>query len=285
MRKIILNVRTSLLTNVARRILSITSNTSSLRCYADKSTVLQEEVDKFSQISKAWWDVNGPMHALHTLNDLRVPFARDGFLNSRLVPVKFCTGPHPLKGFKFVDVGCGAGIYSEALARIGADVTGIDASEELIKVAREHAALDQSLADNLRYLNVTIEKHLEEASCRYDALVCSEVIEHVENVDVFTEICVKLVKPGGSLFFTTINQNLLSGFLMIFMAENVTKLIPKGTHQYRLLVPPEKLKRMLKSNGCHIAKVHGTFILPNCRWIWVRSTLCTYALHAIKANV
>ena len=143
--------------------------------------------------------------------------------------------------FRILDVGCGAGILSEALARIGADVTGIDACFDNIEVARDHAANDKSL-ENLKYLNTNIEDHADEVGEYYDAVVASEVIEHVDNQEVFVSKCSSVCKSSGSMFMTTISKTQLSWLVAIVGAEYVLRLLPTGTHEWDKFITPQNLR-------------------------------------------
>ncbi|GAB6026696.1 Hexaprenyldihydroxybenzoate methyltransferase, mitochondrial [Chamberlinius hualienensis] len=252
-----------------------------------RTTIVNDEVQKFKQYAVDWWDPNGPVKALHTLNKIRVPFTIEGVQNNPLQPSsgsKARNDQFPLQNYKLIDVGCGAGLFSEALAKLGADTTGLDAGEDLINVAKQHASLNPNLSENLHYVNTTVEEHVKENSASYDVLTCSEVIEHVNNPEFFVEQCAKLVKPGGSLIFTTINRNLLSGFVVIFLMENVFKIIPKGTHQYDMLVIPKELKRMLKSNNCDERKLQGFYLLPSLNWKVSSPAALHYGIHAVKSS-
>ena len=143
--------------------------------------------------------------------------------------------------FRILDVGCGAGILSEAMARIGADVTGIDACFDNIEVARDHAANDQSL-ESLKYLNTSIEDHADEVGEYYDAVVASEVIEHVDNQEMFVSKCSSVCKSSGSLFMTTISKTQLSWLVAIVGAEYVLRLLPTGTHEWDKFITPQTLR-------------------------------------------
>ncbi|GAB6026697.1 Hexaprenyldihydroxybenzoate methyltransferase, mitochondrial [Chamberlinius hualienensis] len=277
------------------RVLFIRDFNSSFRTlarqYSDQSsqTVVKDEVLKFSEYASKWWDPNGPTKTLQTFNMKRVPFITESILNNPSQPSsgpksENRNGPETLKGFKLIDIGCGAGLLSEALAKLGADTTGLDAGKDLIDVARRHASLNPNLSKNLRYVNTTVEDHVNENSSSYDALTCSEVIEHVNNPEFFVKQCVKLVKPGGSLVFTTMNRTLLSGFIVIFLAEYLIKEIPKGTHQYNMFIRPEDLEKMLKSNNCDIRKTQGLLALPTRTWITVPTSCVHYAMHAVKTT-
>lgn len=263
------------------------------------TTVNDRELKKFDEIHEDWWDTTGPMLGLHMFNNLRVNFIRDELLNARNVdrrphhsddrPVNVVRRePFPLKGFKIADVGCGAGILSESLVKLGAEVTGIDAAPELIMTAREHANSNPSIsaavvANNLKYCNETVDEHAGRHARKYDAIVCSEVIEHVNEKEFFIESCVELVKNGGSLIFTTVNRTLAAWASVIFWSENIVKKIPKGTHQYSMFITPEEMEKILSKNGCFMRTLQGTCAKPNLQEFFYTDTLqFCYAMHAIK---
>ncbi|CAK9826995.1 Ubiquinone biosynthesis O-methyltransferase, mitochondrial [Anthophora retusa] len=236
-----------------------------------KSTVDVTTVDLHSKLSNKWWDVNGEMRALHALNPLRVQFVRDGLANTG---VKAECPYLPLEGIKILDVGCGGGLLSEPLARIGAEVTGIDASPDLIATAKEHAALDPNLDGKLNYIQTAIENFASDNKETYNAVVASEVIEHC---------CVNTLKPGGSIFLTTLNKTLPSWLGGIIAAEHVLKLVPKGTHDWNKFITPPEIQYLLESCGCKTKLIHGMFynLLKN-EWFWMTSTVINYAVHAVK---
>lgn len=159
-----------------------------------KVTVDQGEVDKLSKLSPKWWNTNGEMRALHSMNKLRVQLVRECLIYSKHGSFDKLNQAQPLEGFKIIDVGCGGGILTEPLARIGADVTGLDASNELIDVAKDHASKDPAIAENIEYICGTIEEHAKENPERYDAVVASEVLEHVVEKDLFLESCANSLK-------------------------------------------------------------------------------------------
>lgn len=150
-----------------------------------KSTVDLTDIDHFSKLHNKWWDVNGEIRPLHALNPLRIQLIRDGLAN---IGVKIECPYLPLEGIKILDVGCGGGLLSESLARIGADVTGIDASSELITAAKQHAVLDASLDGKLNYFQTIIEDFALNNKEAYNAVVASEVIEHVNNKELFLKV-------------------------------------------------------------------------------------------------
>lgn len=159
-----------------------------------KVTIDQAEVDKLSKLSPKWWNTNGEMRALHSMNKLRVQLVRECLIYKKHGSFDVLNQAQPLKGFKIIDVGCGGGILSEPLARIGADVTGLDASIELIDVAKDHASKDATIAENVQYICGTIEDHAKENAECYDAVVASEVLEHVVEKDLFLESCANSLK-------------------------------------------------------------------------------------------
>lgn len=150
-----------------------------------RSTVNLPTVDHHSKLSNIWWDTNGEMRALHTLNPLRIQFVRDGLANTG---IRSECAYLPLRGTKILDVGCGGGILSEPLARIGAEVTGIDASSDLIATAKEHAALDSDLDGRINYIQTVIENFSPDNKETYNAVIASEVVEHVEDKELFLKV-------------------------------------------------------------------------------------------------
>jgi len=247
------------------------------------STFNQEEVDKFRAMSDDWWSPHGLCRPLHSMNRLRVPLIRDGLINSGVTNPDLAHSDKPLAGMRILDVGCGGGIVSEALARIGADVTGIDACRENIEAAKIHLEFDPSLTNNLKYICTTVEDHIKSVSDEYDAIVASEVIEHVDNPEVFVRKCCEVLKLEGSFFLTTINRSTRSWLLAIIGAEYVLGLLPKGTHDWTKFLTPAELGDMLSQGGCQTRLVNGMMYLPVFnKWSWVSDFSVNYALHAVK---
>lgn len=211
------------------------------------STVDDKDVRHHSQFSEDWWDTHGQLKPLHSFNPLRVKFVRDGLRNTGH---KSINASRPLEGLKILDVGCGGGILSEPLARLGANVTGLDASLELIAIAEEHKKLDKNLAINLNYVQNVIEDWKEENKGKFDAVVASEILEHVIDPDLFLKSCSEVLKPNGSIFITTINKTPLSFLGAIIAAEYVFKILPLGTHDWNKFISPEETRRIL--NKCEL---------------------------------
>lgn len=251
---------------------------------SDKSntSVNQQEVDKFRSLASQWWDPSGDFKALHSFNTLRIPLVRDGILQTRKVPKEIANSSRPLKNFNIIDVGCGGGVLSEPLSRLGANVTGIDPAEECISIANQHLAKDSSLT-NLKYLKETAEQHVASSSDHYDAVILSEVAEHADNLKLLMISCINLLKADGSIFVTTINQTFSAWILAILVAENVLRVLPPGTHDYKKLVRPEDLEQLLLAGGCQVHLVHGMMYNPFCNsWHWTKDTSINYAMHAVK---
>ncbi|XP_062846293.1 ubiquinone biosynthesis O-methyltransferase, mitochondrial [Trichomycterus rosablanca] len=256
------------------------------------SSVDPDEIRKFQVLANKWWDVQGEFAALHSMNDLRVPFIRDNLLNVHGVR----QGGRPLAGLRILDVGCGGGLLTEPLGRLGADVLGIDPVEVSVRTAELHSSLDPALRERVRYRACTLEELTEEGGEEekteeeekeeaFDAIVASEVVEHLAELDTFIHCCYHLLKPAGSLFITTINRTQLSYMLAIIMAEQVLHMVPRGTHQWDKFITPVELETLLESSGISVQCVRGMRCNPlTGGWSWQRSTDVNYALHAIKQS-
>lgn len=285
----------------ARFGIALTSGCSSrnltltrLRCTATasstgsrQSTVFEENRSKFDALVHQWWDPEGEFSALARMNALRIPLIRDGLLQTgrSAVTSSATSRTKPLLGLKILDVGCGGGLLSEPLARLGATVTGIDPTPGSIDVARTHADRDPEIKNNISYEATEIGTLLQRG-VKYDAVVASEVVEHVQNYSSFIKSCVELTEDGGSLFFTTINRTVPSYLIAKIAAEYVFRIVPPGLHDWNMFVPPEQLEEALESSGCYVRLVHGTMYNPLTRaWSWVDCTSLTYALHAVKDRV
>lgn len=225
------------------------------------------ELAKFASRAADWWDRDGPFRTLHEINDLRV-----GYLAERAA----------LSGARVLDVGCGGGILSEALARRGADVVGIDPAEENLAVARAHAAAGQ-LAIDYRSVDIGTLAATEPGS--FDVVACLEVIEHVPAPSALVAACAALLKPGGAAFFSTINRNAKSFLLGIVAAEYVLRLVPRGTHEYAKLVRPSELGQHCRSAGLAVRGLCGLRFDPFGRVHRLSADVdVNYFLHAVKSG-
>ncbi|XP_036147202.1 ubiquinone biosynthesis O-methyltransferase, mitochondrial isoform X2 [Monomorium pharaonis] len=246
------------------------------------STIDSKEIEHFSTFKNDWWDKNGLHSDLHLYAPIRVKFVRDGLANAGM---QILNPAFPLEGVKIVDVGCGGGILTERLARIGAQVTGIDPSAELINVANEHAKLDPDVAERLNYIYTTVEDFSRKKGESYDAAVVSEVLEHVNNPQLFLKKCVKMIKPGGSIFITTENRT-LAAWSFIIATEYIFRRIPLGTHEWNKFISPHEVQRILDDCNCRTRLIHGMKMNPllshSKQWTWSSCTAIFYGLHAIK---
>mgnify|MGYP002354243142 CR=1 FL=1 len=203
-----------------------------------------DEITKFDNVSHIWWDPKGEMGTLHTINPLRAKFIMDNI-----------DPPNP----RIIDVGCGGGILSEALARAGAQVTGIDLSLASLEAARQHALAGGLTID---YRAVTAEQIAEEQPESFDAVTCLEMLEHVPEPQKVIVACAKLVKPGGRVFFSTINRTLKSLVAVILIGENILRLLPRGTHDYRKLIRPSELKAWSRESGLEFVQIASLMYNP-----------------------
>ena len=206
--------------------------------------VHQHEIHKFGSQAERWWDPGGEFKTLHAVNPLRLQFIQ-AYLN--------------LGGSRIVDVGCGGGILSEGLSRAGGEVFGIDLSEELLDVADLHG-LDSGVKVN--YRKISVEQLADEQPDSFDVVTCMEMLEHVPNPVSVVKSCAKLVKPGGKVFFSTLNRHPKAFLLAIVAAEHVLRMIPKGTHDYNTFIKPSELSRWARESGLDLLGTEGVAYNP-----------------------
>ena len=204
----------------------------------------QSELDKFAELATRWWDAEGPQKPLHALNPVRLDYV---------------AARRPLAGAKVLDVGCGGGLLSEAMARAGAEVTAIDLAPELVRVARLHALESKVQVD---YRVQAVEALAAEAAGGFDAVTCMEMLEHVPDPGAIITACAQLLKPGGRLFLSTLNRTPAAFALAIVGAEYVARLLPRGTHQYRDFIRPSELAAWLREAGLALEDVSGMAYEP-----------------------
>ncbi|MGO8953617.1 MAG: bifunctional 2-polyprenyl-6-hydroxyphenol methylase/3-demethylubiquinol 3-O-methyltransferase UbiG [Rhodomicrobium sp.] len=214
-----------------------------------------EEVRRFERLAKEWWDERGKFRALHAINPARLAFIVQEVQRWRSGTVQVF---RPLEGLSVIDIGCGGGILSEPLARLGAGVTGIDPVEESIGVAKAHA---QALGLAIAYRSATAEDIVREGQV-FDAVIASEVVEHVADVDSFLRTCRALCKPGGLLILSTLNRTAKSYGLAIVAAERVLGLVPPGTHDWKKFIKPEELEASLSAAGFKRLSLSGIVFHP-----------------------
>jgi 2-polyprenyl-6-hydroxyphenyl methylase / 3-demethylubiquinone-9 3-methyltransferase len=227
---------------------------------ARASTVDSAEVERFARQAGDWWAPRGPMAALHKLNPVRIAYIRDR------AAARFDRDPKTLdclKGLRVLDIGCGGGVLSEPLARLGAAMVGVDPAEENIDVARAHAE-EQGVA--IDYRAGTAEA-LAEAGERFDAVLAMEVVEHVADVPLFVSTCASMVKPGGLMVAATLNRTLKSFALAIVGAEYILRWLPRGTHQWDKFVTPRELETAVENSGLRVIGERGVIYNPFAdRW-------------------
>lgn len=221
---------------------------------AASASVDSREIDKFNKLAATWWDPQGPMWPLHTLNNLRSRY----IVEQVALHFKTDASQLPLDGLRVLDIGCGGGLLSEAMARAGARVHGVDISDGNIAVAREHA----EALDSAPVYELCTAEALYQRGERYDVVLNMEVVEHVADLPAFMQACNGMVNDGGLQFIATINRNLLSWLSAIIAVEYVLKWLPRGTHQYRRLVKPAELQRLLQRDGLHEIRSTGVFVNP-----------------------
>lgn len=208
------------------------------------SNVDAVEIEKFSALAHKWWDPNSEFRPLHEINPLRL-----GYINDIT----------PLSGKTVLDVGCGGGILSEALAGAGATVTGIDLADKSLSVAKLHLL---ESGKQVEYRKVAVEVLAEERPASYDVVTCMEMLEHVPDPAAVVAACAKLVKPNGHVFFSTLNRNPKSYLFAIIGAEYVLNLLPRGTHDYAKFIKPSELAQWCRNAGLNVGDVTGMSYNP-----------------------
>ena len=199
------------------------------------STINKDEIEKFSKLANEWWDIEGKFKPLHMFNPIRIEY----ILNISQSYFKISKSNQlPLKNLKILDIGCGGGLISEPMCRLGANVTGIDASEKNINIAKLHASKNNL---NIKYLH-TVPENFDQKD-KFDIILNLEVVEHVENLDLYLSSCHKLLKQNGIIFTATINKTFTSYIKAIIGAEYILRWLPIGTHDWNKFLKPEELEK------------------------------------------
>ena len=212
------------------------------------NTINKKEIEKFSKIAEEWWDPHGKFKPLHKFNPIRISYIKESIINSFKLKEKV----KPLEKVKILDIGCGGGLLSEPMSRLGADVMGIDASDKNIEIAKFHAKKDNL---NIKYLCASPEKL--NTSTKFDVILNMEIVEHVKDVDFFLQSCSKLLRKNGIMFVATINKTLKSYFFAIIGAEYILRWLPIGTHEWEKFVKPDELVKILKKYDLKLDSLDG----------------------------
>ena len=244
---------------------------------AKLSTVDQGEIEKFSAMAADWWDPDGKFKPLHQLNESRLQFIRQQSCRHFAKDDRALT---PFEGLSVIDVGCGGGLISEPMARLGGSVTGVDAAPANIEVACLHAA-ESGLA--IDYRCATAEAEVDSGR-QYDLVLALEIVEHVADVDTFLGSLGRLVRPGGGLFLSTLNRTAKAFLLAIVGAEYLLRWLPRGTHDWQRFVKPSEMTRPLRRNGLKVQAISGLVYNPLAdRWhLDERDLDVNYILFATK---
>ena len=238
------------------------------------SSVNKKEIEKFSKMAAEWWDPEGKFKPLHKFNPIRIKYIKDNIIYS----FKLKSKEKPLQKINILDIGCGGGLLSEPMARLGANVTGIDASDKNIKIAKLHAKKNKL---NINYFCSSPEKL--KIKKKFDVILNMEIIEHVEDINFFIKSCSKLLKKNGLMFVATLNKTLKSYVFAIIGAEYVLRWLPIGTHDWEKFVKPEDLKNILSKNNLKIEKIDGmNFDILKDEWNISKDTSINYIAKFLK---
>ena len=238
------------------------------------SSVNKKEIEKFSRMASEWWDPKGKFKPLHKFNPIRIKYIKENIINNFKIKNKI----KPLRGVNILDIGCGGGLLSEPMQRMGANVTGIDASTKNIKIAKLHAKKNKL---NINYLCTSPEKL--RINKKFDVILNMEIVEHVEDIQFFLESCSKLLKKNGIMFVATINKTLKSYMFAIIGAEYVLRWLPIGTHEWEKFVNPDDLKNILKKNNLTLSRLDGmNFNIIKDEWKISKDLSINYIAKFIK---
>jgi len=238
------------------------------------SSVNKKEIEKFSKIAAEWWDPSGKFKPLHKFNPIRIKYIKENIISNFKLRIK----KKPLDKINILDIGCGGGLLSEPMTRLGANVTGIDASNKNINIAKLHAKKNKLKID---YLCSSPEKL--KIKKKFDVILNMEIIEHVEDINFFINSCSKLLKKNGLMFVATLNKTLKSYMFAIIGAEYVLRWLPIGTHDWEKFVRPEDLKKILGKNSLKLEKLDGmNFNIIKDEWSVSSDTSINYIAKFIK---
>ena len=238
------------------------------------TSINKKEIEKFSKIAAEWWDPEGKFKPLHKFNPIRIKYIKENIIHN----FKLKNKSKSLSGINILDIGCGGGLLSEPMSRMGANVTGIDASDKNIKIAKLHSKKNKL---KINYLCSSPEKL--KSTKKFDVILNMEIVEHVEDIDFFLKSCSKLLKKNGLMFVATINKTLKSYIFAIVGAEYVLRWLPIGTHEWEKFVKPEDLKKILMKYDLSLNKLEGmNFNIIKDEWSISRDLSVNYIAKFIK---
>ena len=217
------------------------------------NTIDKKEIEKFSKIAEEWWNPTGKFKPLHKFNPIRIKYIKNNLIND----FNLANKKKPLNGLKILDVGCGGGLLSEPLARLGAKVTGIDPIKRNIEIAKHHLKKSKL---NIKYYNFSPENFI--TNSKYDVILNMEIVEHVDNVNFFIKESTKFLKKSGVMFVATLNQTLKSYIFAILGAEYILKWLPIGTHDWQKFIKPDELIKICKKNSLKLESIDGVSFNP-----------------------
>ena len=238
------------------------------------NTINKKEIEKFSKIAEEWWNPSGKFKPLHKFNPIRISYIKENIISTFNIK----DGKKPLENVKILDIGCGGGLLTEPMSRMGAKITGIDASERNIQIAKLH-----SKKDNLEIDYFCCSPENFNPKEKFDVILNMEIVEHVENVDFFLESCAKLLRKNGIMFVATLNKTLKSYFFAIVGAEYIMRWLPIGTHEWDKFVKPEQLIKIQENKKMKIEKLDGMkFNLIKDEWKLSKDKSVNYIAKFIK---
>ena len=238
------------------------------------NSINKKEIEKFSKIAEEWWDPNGKFKPLHNFNPIRIRYIKENIIKD----FKIRSSDKPLKNIKLLDIGCGGGLLSEPMCRLGANVVSIDASKRNIEVAKFHAK-----KNNLKIDYKVASPEMLKNKTRFDVILNMEIVEHVNDIDFFIKESSKLLKKNGIMFIATLNKTLKSYVFAIVGAEYILKWLPIGTHDWEKFVKPSELIRISKKNNLSLKKLDGmNFNILDNSWKVTGDTSVNYITKFIK---
>ena len=238
------------------------------------NTINKKEIEKFSKIAEEWWDPKGKFKPLHKFNPTRIAYIKENIIKTFKLDQK----KSPLRNVKILDIGCGGGLLSEPMCRLGAEITAIDASRRNIQVAKLHAK-----KNNLKIDYICTSPERMKVKSQFDVILNMEIVEHVEDVDFFLKSCSRLLKKNGIMFVATLNKTLKSYLFAIVGAEYILRWLPIGTHEWEKFLRPEELISILKNNNLKLDRIDGMqFNILTDKWKVSKDNSVNYIAKFIK---